>query len=111
MHAFLAHRQDDAVGVAIRPISEGESVTGITLDGGSIGPVTASAAIPIGHKIALLAVTEGTTVIEYGQPIGVATKAIAVGDHVHVHNLRSLRWQDDGPHADADRRQLSSATR
>jgi (2R)-sulfolactate sulfo-lyase subunit alpha len=31
-------------------------------------------------------------IIEYGRPIGYATREIAVGAHVHTHNIASLRW-------------------
>lgn len=43
----------------------------------------------LGHKIARMAVPQGGQVIKYGAPIGRATQAIAAGDHVHLHNLRS----------------------
>lgn len=43
----------------------------------------------LGHKIARLPVAAGDRVIKYGAPIGRATRAIAVGDHVHLHNLTS----------------------
>ena len=46
-------------------------------------------ALGLGHKIARLPVAAGDRVIKYGAPIGRATRAIAVGDHVHLHNLRS----------------------
>ena len=36
---------------------------------------------------------KGEKVIEYGDVIGSATKDISTGEHVHVHNLKSLRWQ------------------
>jgi altronate hydrolase len=49
--------------------------------------VTAAQAIPAGHKIALKAVAPGELVRKYGQVIGVATRPIAAGEHVHVHNL------------------------
>jgi altronate hydrolase len=55
--------------------------------GTRIGGVTARAAIPALHKIALADVPTGAAVTRYGQPIGLATQAIAAGDHVHVHNL------------------------
>ncbi len=45
--------------------------------------------IPNGHKIALRDIAEGENVIKYGHSIGVATKQIVKGDHVHVHNLKS----------------------
>jgi len=50
-------------------------------------PLVALQAIPAGHKIALRAVAAGERVLKYGQVIGIATAAIAAGEHVHVHNL------------------------
>lgn len=43
----------------------------------------------LGHKIARVAVPAGDKVIKYGAPIGRASRAIAQGDHVHLHNLTS----------------------
>lgn len=40
-----------------------------------------------GHKYALRPICAGENVIKYGQPIGHATADIAIGDHVHSHNL------------------------
>ncbi|GEK66503.1 UxaA family hydrolase [Paracoccus denitrificans] len=71
----------DNVGVARKAIAKG---TDMTTDGGM---VTARADVPSGHKIALRAVAPGEPVLKYGQVIGVATVAIAPGDHVHLHNL------------------------
>ncbi len=51
------------------------------------GTVTAFQAIPAGHKIAVKAVAVDAVVRKYGQVIGVATRAIAAGEHVHVHNI------------------------
>ena len=44
-------------------------------------------AIPRGHKIAAAAIAPGQNVLRYGQIIGVATQAIARGEHVHTHNI------------------------
>ncbi|HEX2012462.1 MAG TPA: altronate dehydratase family protein [Roseateles sp.] len=44
-------------------------------------------AIPSGHKIALRPIAAGAPVRKYGQPIGVALRDIAPGEHVHVHNV------------------------
>jgi len=52
-------------------------------------------AIPFGHKFALVAIPEGGDVLKYGEVIGRATVSIAVGAHVHVHNLESLRGRGD----------------
>jgi altronate hydrolase len=43
--------------------------------------------IPGGHKIALREIATGAPVHRYGQVIGLASRAIAPGEHVHVHNL------------------------
>ena len=53
--------------------------------------LAASEAIPAGHKIALRSIKRGDPVIKLGQPIGIATDAIASGAHVHSHNLHFSR--------------------
>lgn len=61
----------DSVGIALADLDAG--------DGGE--------RVPFGHKIALCAIAKGDLIRKYGQIIGVATEDIAVGDHVHTHNL------------------------
>ncbi|WP_284165638.1 altronate dehydratase family protein [Frigidibacter sp. SD6-1] len=68
---------DDNIFVALRDFAAGEAVGGVQL----AGPV------PRGHKIAARALEPGERVIRYGQTIGIATRAIAAGEHVHNHNL------------------------
>ena len=51
--------------------------------------VTVFEALGLGHKIARMPVRSGGTVIKYGAPIGRASRDIAPGDHVHLHNLKS----------------------
>ncbi|MHB9033029.1 MAG: UxaA family hydrolase [Anaerolineae bacterium] len=53
--------------------------------------ITTSEPIPFGHKVAIAAITKGDTVLKYGASIGKATADILPGQHVHVHNLRSVR--------------------
>ncbi len=43
--------------------------------------------IPAGHKVATRAIAPGDPVRRYSQVIGFATRPIAPGQHVHVHNL------------------------
>ncbi|MEI8145525.1 MAG: UxaA family hydrolase [Alphaproteobacteria bacterium] len=43
----------------------------------------------LGHKVAARAIAAGERVLKYGAPIGRASLPIAVGEHVHVHNLVS----------------------
>ena len=42
-----------------------------------------------GHKYALCPIKAGENVIKYGSPIGHATSDIAVGEHVHTHNVKT----------------------
>ncbi len=58
--------------------------------------------VPRGHKLALIELAAGAEVRKYGQPIGLAVRDIAAGEHVHEHNLRSLARGGD-PHAPDDR--------
>ena len=49
--------------------------------------VTVSGLVPPGHKLATRAIAVGEPVRRYDQIIGIATQAIAPGQHVHTHNL------------------------
>jgi len=57
---------------------------------GEIREIELTQPIKIGHKVALCALQEGATVVKYGVPIGAATRPIAAGEWVHLHNCRSL---------------------
>jgi altronate hydrolase len=45
--------------------------------------------LPAGHKLAAQPIGAGELVVKFGFPIGVATRPIASGEHVHTHNLSS----------------------
>ena len=49
--------------------------------------VRAAEPVPRGGKVALTVIPCGEPVIRYGEEIGLATAAIAPGQHVHTHNL------------------------
>ena len=57
--------------------------------------LTVRDAVPAGHKIALRDLAPGKPVRRYNQIIGFASKAIAVGEHVHVHNLEVQSFERD----------------
>jgi len=90
-HRFLIHRQGDHVGVAVVDIDPGAAV-GVFMDDDSVVEISVTDAIPLGHKVAIADVAAEELVVEYGVPIGRASDAIATGNHVHTHNLRSARW-------------------
>jgi (2R)-sulfolactate sulfo-lyase subunit alpha len=91
-YGFLIHGSNDHVGVAVRDLRAGETVTGVYQKGGGEVTVTVLSDIPLGHKVALVNLNPGDRVLKYNEVIGVATQPIRVGDHVHVHNLKSVRW-------------------
>ncbi|HIC89711.1 MAG TPA: hypothetical protein EYP04_09970 [Anaerolineae bacterium] len=91
-HGALIHKPDDDVAVVVKDTATGAEVKVVTLEGQEVGTVKAVKDVPLGHKIAMRDIPEGDKVIEYGRPIGKATQAIPKGAHVHIHNIRSLRW-------------------
>jgi altronate hydrolase len=59
------------------------------------GNLAVAGRIPAGHKVAVRAVRSGDPVRRYNQIIGFATRDIAAGEHVHVHNLAMGDFQRD----------------
>jgi altronate dehydratase small subunit len=51
--------------------------------------------VNFGHKFAIRDIKRGEHIVKYGEPIGVATRDIASGQHVHIHNLESERGRGD----------------
>jgi altronate hydrolase len=78
--ALRLHPLDD-VAVAKRPIDAGTQLVNISQS------ITVRQFIPPGHKFALGDKAEGDAVRKYGQVIGFAARPIALGEHVHTHNL------------------------
>ena len=68
--------ENDNVATALRKLNTGE----ITQNLKSIND------IPKGHKIALRKIFKGEKIIKYDQLIGIASKDILAGEHVHVDN-------------------------
>ena len=66
-------------------------------------PLRPADAIPAGHKVATAPIARGDAIVKCGQPIGVALRDIAAGEHVHVHNvgMPDRHANDDGPVGDA----------
>jgi len=90
---FLIHHEGDDVAVSVQDVEAGEGQA-VYMDSDRAVTVRATEAIPLGHKVALVDLGEGDEVIEYGVRIGVTRQPIRAGEHVHVHNIRSARWQN-----------------
>lgn len=43
----------------------------------------------LGHKVAFQPIAHGEKIFKYGVSIGSATRDIAPGEHVHLHNMKS----------------------
>ena len=90
--AFLAHRKDDSVAVAVRDVEAGSGRLAF-LNSDETLKVEAKEAIPLGHKVALKDIAKGFDIVEYGEIVGHSIVPIQAGSLVHVHNIRSNRWQ------------------
>jgi altronate hydrolase len=69
----------DPLVVATRDLAVGEAL--------GLGDITPSEPIGRGHKLAIKPIESGAPVRKLGQVIGIATKEIAPGQHIHVHNV------------------------
>lgn len=45
--------------------------------------------IDVGHKLAKESIKQGQKIMRYGVPIGSATADIEIGEHIHLHNMKS----------------------
>jgi altronate dehydratase small subunit len=95
--AVVANNTDN-VATAVKDLQKEQEVL-IDVDGKEV-MVKLVNAIAFGHKFALKDINKGEEIIKYGEVIGKATKPIAKGEHVHVHNVESSRgrgdWEVDG---------------
>lgn len=91
-HGILLHEFDDDVGVAVEDLKKGSKIGVVTLEGKAAGSVTLINDVPLGHKVAMRNMAKDKPVIKYGRPVGKAVVAIAKGAHVHIHNVKTLRW-------------------
>ncbi len=58
------------------------------IDGGSLTlQEQTTSSIPSGHKVCVMPIAAGEAVKKYGQIIGFASTDIAIGEHVHNHNM------------------------
>lgn len=90
---FIVHNRRDSVGVAVvETIKPGDRLVGWIMGNDDTLVIEAGDVIPLGHKIALVDLSPGDTVLKYGEDIGRVVAATAKGQHVHVHNLKTKRW-------------------
>ncbi|MGO9096268.1 MAG: UxaA family hydrolase [Bryobacteraceae bacterium] len=78
--ALLLH-PDDNVAIARVPLSPCQE---LRIGGRTVALLDS---IPVGHKVALVAIAAGETIRRYGQAMGRASLLIEPGRHVHTHNV------------------------
>jgi len=90
--AILIDKKDN-VATALRQVGKGDSIS-VAIEDRSVS-VVLSQDIPFGHKFALTEIQQGDAIIKYGEVIGLATKPIRQGEHVHIHNVESQKGRGD----------------
>jgi len=85
----IVFSEKDNVATAVKNLSKGEEVQ-LNLENKTL-KVKLNHDIPFGHKFAVKEINKGSEVFKYGEPIGVATEDIKIGDYVHVHNVSGKR--------------------
>jgi altronate hydrolase len=78
---------DDNILIARVPLALGQRVEpeGLVL----------KAQVPAGHKIASTAIAKGSPVRKYNTVIGLASRNIGPGEHVHDHNIEFVEFERD----------------
>jgi (2R)-sulfolactate sulfo-lyase subunit alpha len=90
---FVVHDEHDSVGVVVvEGVKAGDELAGWIMDQDKELKLKALNDIPIGHKLAIAPLANGDTVIKYGVDIGRTVSEIKVGQHAHVHNIKTKRW-------------------
>ena len=90
---LLVHERKDNVGVVVvEDLKADTDMLCVITEDNSDFRLAARHDVPIGHKVALVDLKVGDTVIKYGQDIGKIVAPVARGEHVHVHNLKTKRW-------------------
>lgn len=84
---IIDHR--DNVATALRSLEPGEVET-------NRGRTAVTTSIRRGHKFAVTDIPAGSFIVKYGETVGRATRPIATGEHVHVHNVGDVIGSAEG---------------
>ena len=71
----------DNIAVCLADLAEGDVIAQDDIT------ITVKNRIPRGHKIATSEIAKNDGIIKYGERMGHAIAPIAIGEHVHVHNI------------------------
>ena len=85
--------KSDNVATALRELQKGEFIL-VEIENYKI-EIILSESISGGFKFALQNINQGESIIKYGEVIGLATKDIARGQRVHIHNVEGQKGRGD----------------
>lgn len=91
--AIVVMHEADNVGNAIEDISGGDRVAYVVHD--VRHELVASGDTPFGFKIALRDIPANGPIVKYKETIGLASRPIACGECVHIHNVEGNRGRGD----------------
>ena len=90
---IIIHDEKDNVGViVIDKVTPEQNCDCWIMENDKSAKIQAKNEILLGHKIAMIDLKEGDTIIKYGHDIGKVVKSIKKGEHVHVHNVKTKKW-------------------
>ncbi len=92
IHVVLHDAKDTVAVAVVEGIKAGTELTAWIMDDDRTISVKALQDIPMGHKVAMKPMEVGDTVFKYGVDIGKVVAAAKVGEHAHVHNIKTKRW-------------------
>ena len=90
---IIIHDEKDNVGVVvIEKITQNQDFACWIMENDKTVNIQSLNEIPLGHKIAMVDLNEGDTILKYGHDIGKVVKSIKKGEHVYVHNVKTKKW-------------------
>jgi (2R)-sulfolactate sulfo-lyase subunit alpha len=90
---LIIHDEKDNVGVVvIETTKKGQDCNAWIMENDKTVKVPSANEVPLGHKIALIDLRKGDTILKYGHDIGKVVQDIKKGEHVHVHNVKTKKW-------------------
>jgi len=90
---IIIHDEKDNVGViVVDKIIPDQNCSCWIMENNKTVQIQSKNEIQLGHKIAMVDLHEGDTILKYGHDIGKVVKSINKGEHVHVHNVKTKKW-------------------
>ena len=90
---IIIHDEKDNVGVVvIEKITQNQDCNCWIMENDKSVKIQSKNDIQLGHKIAMVDLNEGDTILKYGHDIGKVVKSIKKGEHLHFHNVKTKNW-------------------